>query len=154
MPRYVDFPYIFSTSPSQSNTDHQVKINASVNSKNCYYLTYQLSQPPEKFHRPWCYLFSGLFFLLQLPNVVLHDVGPKVPFEVGQLGRRLDVVLKRLLVDILVVEDDALDDALVKHLLVPFLNTDSIYQTLLGTIIVNVCEFLIDKIDSLIDREG
>lgn len=66
-------------------------------------------------------LFPGFLFLLQLPDVVLHDVGPEVALEVGQLGGRLDVVLEGLLVDALVVEHDAFDDALVQHLLVPLL---------------------------------
>jgi hypothetical protein len=38
----------------------------------------------------------GLLFLLQLPDVVLHDVGPEVALEVGKLSRRLDVVLQSL----------------------------------------------------------
>ena len=67
------------------------------------------------------YPSSGLFLLLQLSDVVLHDVGPEVALKVGQLGRRLDVVLQRLLVDVLVVQDDPLDDALVQDLFVPFL---------------------------------
>ena len=73
-------------------------------------------------HGSKSYPSSGLFLLLlQLSDVVLHDVGPEVALKVGQLGRRLDVVLQRLLVDVLVVQDDPLDDALVEDLFVPFL---------------------------------
>ena len=42
------------------------------------------------------YPSPGLLLLLQLPDVVLHDVGPEVSLKVGQLRRRLDVVLQRL----------------------------------------------------------
>ena len=59
--------------------------------------------------------------LLDLSDVLLEDVGPEVSLEVRQLRGRLEVVLQRLLVDVLVVEHDALDDALVQHLLVPIL---------------------------------
>ena len=60
-------------------------------------------------------------YLLHLSDVLFKDVGPEVALEVGQLRGGLQVVLERLLVDVLVVEDDALDDALVQHLLVPVL---------------------------------
>ena len=64
---------------------------------------------------------SGFLLLLKLPDVLLHHVGPEVALKVGKLRWRLDVVLEGLLVDVFVVEDDPLDDALVQHLLVPVL---------------------------------
>ena len=69
-------------------------------------------------HSSKSYPSSGLFLFLQRSDVVLHDVGPEVALEVGQLGRRLDVVLQRLLVNVLVVQDDPLNDALVEDLFV------------------------------------
>ena len=69
--------------------------------------------------------FSGFLLLLKLPDVLLHHVGPEVALKVGKLRWRLDVVLEGLLVDVFVVEDDPLDDALVQHLLVPLLQERS-----------------------------
>ena len=68
---------------------------------------------------------SGFLLLLKLPDVLLHHVGPEVALKVGKLRWRLDVVLEGLLVDVFVVEDDPLDDALVQHLLVPLLQERS-----------------------------
>ena len=66
---------------------------------------------------------SDFFLLLQLSDILLHDVRPEVTLEVGQLCGGLNVVFQSLFVNIFVVQHDPLDDAFVQHLLVPLLES-------------------------------
>ena len=63
------------------------------------------------------------FLFVRLANAVFDDVRPEVALEVGQSHRTAQVVVLRLLVDVLVLADNPVGNPLVQHLLVPILQT-------------------------------